>query len=331
MYFTSKVKYAVPPTDGAPDIDLAVDCPNIHNLLSTLASNETEYNQLVAFAYGCIARKARLQRHLMLVGVGGSGKSTFAELMRNLVGVKDSFTSSLSRLETSNFSTAAAVGKHLGVLPDEGFNMGSCSVLKQITSGERTVIERKHHDPYEAQINAMVILIANQVPVNDSFSAIGRRFMVINCDKKPAVVNPDLLWDCIEELGVFVAYLLQKGDAWAEKILLSRNTEAATQLLRTEVDSVYGFLDSCLEAVGSAVDTPIGTAHQTGQLDKLYPAYRAYCTGTSTRSPVNYWHFLRRVKEVLAVSDKFTNLKFSNTGLSGGWQIKIKNNPLLGT
>ncbi len=331
MRFTSKVKYAIPELEGAPLVDLALDCPNIHHLLSTLASTETEYNQMLAFAYGCIARKAFLQRHLMLIGIGGSGKSTFAELMRNLVGIGDSFTSSLSRLETSNFSTAAAVGKHLGVLPDEGYNMGSCSVLKQITSKERTVIERKHHDPYEAQINAMFILIANAVPVNDSFSAISRRFMVINCEKKPETVNPSLLWDCIDELGIFVSFLLQKGDKWATEIMLTRNNDDATKLLRTEVDSVYGFLDSCLEEVEETTEILIGNAHQVGHLDKLYPAYRVYCAGTATRSPVNYWHFLRRIKEVLTFLPKFVGVQYTTTKLVGNWGIKSKNNPLLGT
>lgn len=334
QFFTSKTAYSTIDLEPSESQQLTLKelCPNLHTLFDGLANNSHEYQYLQAFCYGIIARKAHLQRHLALVGYGGAGKSTFARICEMLAGEGASVSTSIQRIETNNFATSQLIGKTLVVLPDEAPHMGSVSVLKSLTSyPEKLVIEKKGHQPINAAINAMVLLCANSTPIMDSFSAITRRFMSIDCQKVPKTVDPDLLDKCLNELDFFVPYLLEKGENWATRILTQKSTDSDVNL-RLEADSVYGFLTQVLVPTETEQILEIGSNHKIFELKKLYPAYRAYCAGLATKSHVNVNHFTRRIKELIHVARKqFDKLVYDPTikALRGNWMVDIKS-PLLG-
>ncbi len=321
LNFTSKSAFCIPELGG--DTVTVEDFPTINTLLSHLSNTEKEWNQLAAFLYATLTKLSYLSRHLMLVGIGGSGKSSFAELARQIAGVDATCNTSLRRWENNNFATSRAVDASLVVFSDEQPSYEqSNSNLKKLTSFEPIDIERKNRDATQAVINAMVLLIANQQPVSDSFSAMNRRFIVIQPPNTVTKPDPDFASKCYEELGVFIAWMLQKPHKEWVKILMNRDEMVAPDL-RAEVDSVFGFMNLCLKESNTRNNQiRFGNAHNLNQLNLLYPAYRHYCAGVGAKY-VGLLQFNRRTKDIVGSCAKFISCKISDFSFIGDYELDL--------
>lgn len=118
-------------------------------------------------------------------GVGGTGKSTFLEILTKIVGER--FTSNVLLDQFGNrFIFANMLGKYLNVGDDNGKNdeLQNVGTLKSIITGNRVTIDRKNIAPIEVRIFAKQLFATNILPYIDfTDGGIMRRLNIIPMNK----------------------------------------------------------------------------------------------------------------------------------------------------
>ena len=138
-------------------------------------------NLIRAFLHGCVTARTDWQQFLELIGPGGTGKSTIIRLAQALVGVRNTHTTSLKKLEGSRFETACIKDKRLVVITDSERYSGSVSTLKALTGQDSIPYEVKFVQSQGGFVpNAMVILAANEIiQSGDYTSGLERRRITV--------------------------------------------------------------------------------------------------------------------------------------------------------
>lgn len=118
-------------------------------------------------------------------GVGGTGKSTFLEVLTKIVG--ENFTSNVLLDQFGNrFIFANMLGKYLNIGDDNGKNdeLQNVGTLKSIITGNRVTIDRKNIAPIEVRIFAKQLFATNILPYIDfTDGGIMRRLNIIPMNK----------------------------------------------------------------------------------------------------------------------------------------------------
>lgn len=126
------------------------------------------------------------QKYLEVVGAGGSGKSSFMNIVTALVGARNCASTSLAAME-KDFGLAALVGKRLLCLPDQNDYRGEAAAFRSITGGDGLTVNPKHRDAYAYAFHAAVIMTGNQsLNPRDSGGAMERRRISIRMDTLPS-------------------------------------------------------------------------------------------------------------------------------------------------
>lgn len=117
-------------------------------------------------------------------GKGGNGKSVFASLLKNLLGVRNIMATEYSSL---NLQTVATLEKSFLNMPTElsGNKMLPENLLKAITDGEPTMANEKYREPRTIYPISKQFAMANELPpITDASDGFWRRALVIPFDLK---------------------------------------------------------------------------------------------------------------------------------------------------
>jgi hypothetical protein len=99
---------------------IAAGWGNIDRFLSDLCvENQQLKNIVIAFCSAVLKGRSDLQKFLYLSGSGGNGKGSLIRLLIMLVGVENTYSTSLTELNENRFEPANLRGKRLVVMPDE--------------------------------------------------------------------------------------------------------------------------------------------------------------------------------------------------------------------
>ena len=175
----------------------------------------------------------------ILTGVGGSGKSTFGNIICQIF---DNDTASLNLSDLSDdFKLATGINKRLiysTEINSEDINNG---VLKQLFSNEEITVNPKHKQPYKARCQSAFFFNCNKNPKLDlSDTGMLRRILYYSMNEK--IKNPDPTlnkreWSHNDMVNV-VAHALQLDMTnWKEKF----KCETRYNLIKD--NSVYRFRD----------------------------------------------------------------------------------------
>lgn len=166
--------------------DRHIGCQPIEEFLLKITGNQSIADVLLAYLSAIVTRRSDLQRYLEIKGGGGTGKSTYMTLARDLVGSDNTVSSQLKHLENNQFETAKFYGKSLALFPDSERWQGEVSVLKQLTGQDPIRYERKGVQQCKDFIfKGMVMLSANEAPESrDLTSGQERRKLTIELDIK---------------------------------------------------------------------------------------------------------------------------------------------------
>ncbi|MBD5521222.1 MAG: hypothetical protein HDR03_08395 [Lachnospiraceae bacterium] len=229
------------------------------------------------------------QKFLVLLGEGGSGKSTFIRLMESSVGSRNLSNISLTDLQ-QRFASFGLMGKVLNSCADlEISALEDTAIIKKVLGEDTLRAEQKGHDAISFKNYAKLIFSTNELPVVKAEKTNGfyRRLLVLPMNRVPEKKNPNLLNELLQEIDYFVWLSVQALERMYEKeiIVTSAESEKAVAQLRMDSDTVQAFLvEECVLDDGSRIERT-----------DLYRRYEKYCEDTDRQSLTknNFYKSLR--------------------------------------
>jgi putative DNA primase/helicase len=163
----------------------SAECPMIKAWLLNAVNNDPETAELLRAWLAALIRGIPLQYLLMLIGSGGSGKSTFVTLASALVGELNMAVSTLRDIEGNRFEAGRIFGKRLLIINEAGKHGGALNMLKAITGSDPIPLERKNEQQSGSFVfEGLAILASNEdLQSTDSTSGLERRRVSVRFDK----------------------------------------------------------------------------------------------------------------------------------------------------
>ena len=324
--------------DYIPDADPG---PITDWLYRTQFNDDARVQVLRAWLRACLVGKGHeLQRFLELIGPGGRGKSTFANLCCALVGLGNYASTTLNQLEQSRFEVASIKGKRLTLINDSERYGGSAQIFKALTGGDNLRYEEKMKNIGEPFVyTGMVMVVANEpIQTTDNTSGLGRRRLTVEFNRKLYDKNSDAK-DMIKiDNGVIsgvwrnylpglVNWVLQMSEVDMRRYLLDTqelvpalkkvrntillNSNNLIEWLQSEVVADTDHVSAVGKKIPASKDTPERYCNSNSH---LYPSYCAYCEDTGSK-PVGQKRFIALLldccRNQLELSNVFT---FSKSG-----------------
>ena len=303
------------------DFDYTPDAnpgPIIEWIKRTQYGDEDRVQVLRAWLKACLVGQGHeLQRFLEVIGPGGRGKSTFANLCCALVGHGNYASSTLNQLEQSRFEIASIKGKRLTLINDSERYGGSAQIFKALTGGDNLRYEEKNKNVGEPFVySGMVMVCANEpIQTTDNTSGLTRRRLTIEFNRPlydksseakemikldsgivrglwkhylPGLVNW-VLEMTSEEMRQYLLDTYEKVPSLKKvrnEILLNSNN--LVEWLQSEI--IY--LDDAVSSVGKKIPAPKDAKERYCNSNyHLYPSYCSYCEDTGSK-PVGQKRFI---------------------------------------
>lgn len=185
-------------TDFSPEYVITNKIPHNYNpdakselldrVMNKLACGDENVYKLLYQAIGyCFYRRNELRKSFFLLGEKRNGKSTFLDMVGNLLGEDN--TSNLDLCEIGDrFRTAELTGKLANIGDDINDEwVSNTATFKKVVSGDVVTAERKGKDPFKLRSFAKFFFSANSLPRlgrgKDS-SAVLDRLVIIPFDAK---------------------------------------------------------------------------------------------------------------------------------------------------
>lgn len=166
------------------DIDLSkTECPIWLEYLQKIAGGDGGIITLLQEAMGyCIfGQDIQLQSAFFLYSPEtGTGKSTFLQVLRSLVGVENTSSLSLEKMVTGNSILKSLLGKRVNINDELGTKYMESSVISAIISGEDITFDVKYKDPITTNFGqTRFIFSTNQLPNFNAAFGMERRTIII--------------------------------------------------------------------------------------------------------------------------------------------------------
>lgn len=278
--------------------DPAAKCPTWEKFLArVMGGNAAVIAYLQRVVGYSLTGSTREQCFFFLHGTGANGKSTFLDVVRDLMGdygqhmptealLTKSYASSgptpeIARLKGVRYATA--------VEADAGRRLAE-ALIKQMTGGEPLAARFNRADTFEFFPTHKLFLAANHKPeIRGTDHAIWRRVHTIPFEVTipEGERDPNLTGKLKGELPGILAWAVKGCLEWQAKGLqIPEAVRLATQEYRTEMDLLGDFLEQvCLVSVSVRVKTA-----------DLYGAYERWCL-EERREVVKHRAFSLRLKE----------------------------------
>lgn len=225
---------------------------------------------------------------VLLLGLGGNGKSVFLRVLRSLAGAANVAAVPLQALGENRFAAAELFGKTVNIAGDlDARAIKRTDAFKMLTGGDPVFAERKNGQPFTFVSFALPIFSANEAPFSsDQTQAWFDRWIVIPCaNQVPPERRDPRLGDKLtteDELeGVLV-----RAVAGLQRVMarghfdIPASIRAANEGYRERLDTVRGFVTECC-----VVEQRCWTART-----RLYVAYKTWCV-EGTRHPLSRHSF----------------------------------------
>ena len=193
--------------------------------LDKMACHDAEIRQLLAECIGyCFYRRNELSVSMFLTGEKANGKSTFLQMVQDVMGIQNVSTLGLDELD-ERFSVATMFGKLANIgddISDEFLHGRSIAHFKKIVSGNMVKAENKGQDPFFYKPTVKLIFSANQIPrMKDRTGAVLRRMVIIPFNATFSKSDPDydpyIAWK-LKDTAV-MEYLVKIGVDGLKRIL----------------------------------------------------------------------------------------------------------------
>lgn len=191
--------------------------------LNKLACNDKNIRALLEEVIGyTFYRRNELRKAFILTGDKHNGKSTYLDMIAQLLGVENTTALDLKELG-DRFKTAELFGKLANIGDDIGDEfIANPAIFKKVVSGDRVNAERKGQDPFDFTCYAKMLFSANSIPrIKDKSGAVIDRLIIVPFDasfsKQDADYDPYIKYKLRDD--VVMEYLINIGIAGLKRIL----------------------------------------------------------------------------------------------------------------
>lgn len=306
------------------DYDPTRECPNTLQYLNDLSQGNTDaYDVLVCFLAAVIRGRADLQRYLELVGISGTGKTTYLNLAADLVGEENVMTTTMTALE-NKFETAGFYGKRLVLIMDAKSYSKSEDIFKGLTGQDKLRYEEKNKQIAKPFVyDGMVCVAANTaIQFDDRSTAIARRRVTVHVDKMLENVDEEIGLKLRAELPGLMNHILEIPNEWIKSTLKAATSINSTShkraLIATNV--IAQWVDECC-TLDEGVGTQVGKKKRNnmGAFEdaetRLYPNYLRWCEQTG-RKEMNIMNFSNSLQDLITTQKWKVDKRRMESGIS---------------
>lgn len=273
------------------------------NVMNKLSCGDVEIRNLLEEMLGsCFYRSNNLGggKSFILVGDKSNGKSTFINMINNLLGEENICSLDLMELG-EKFKNAELVNKLVNTGDDiNGSFIPDTSVFKKLVTGERIQVQRKGEQPFEFNNYAKLIFSANDIPrTKDKTGAVLRRLLIIpfnatfsktDADYDPYIKNK-------LRAGEVMEYLIKIGIKGLIRVL---DNKAYTESKKVndeleEYNKMNNPIDLFIEDNGEYIEN-----YTTNE---VYNSYSVYCKDFGLL-PLSKVEFTRQINSKLKLVSK---------------------------
>jgi putative DNA primase/helicase len=267
-HFTFRVAYDYDPTAAAKTWD--------YFLTSTLDAETVQFLQ--EFSGYCLTTDTRYETAVWLYGKRGSGKSTFIEGLRAMLGERAGILG-LSRIEQSRFALGAVAGKTLLTATEQpAVFIQQSDVLNALISGEPIQIEKKFKDEMIITPVAKLVWAMNEFPrVPDSGNGLFRRVKVIEFPNRPEEQRDESVKEKIKTEGSGILNWALAGLAHLRSLgkfsVPAKVKQASDEFERTNNIPALFVEDKCITG-----------PDYKAQSNTLFQAYKTWCADNNHKA-----------------------------------------------
>jgi P4 family phage/plasmid primase-like protien len=280
--------------------DKTATCPTFHEFLKTVfKNNDGSYDEdtvsvLQKFTgYILLGGDPFLHRALCLIGSGRNGKSTFLDIITELLGTTNCSTVSMSNLNKP-FSVVMMQGKMANI--DEESSRFNSDVFKALVAGGSVIASYKGVDEFSLRVSARMLFACNDYPIikDQSIGSVERfLFIPFNQYISPKKRDPKIKDRIISsEMSGVLNWALEGLDALLKSPFIKESYSMleAKRNYQSESDSVFDWFNE-----KASID--LDSDEKYGP-DDLYRRYERFCI-TENRNAVGKKAFSRRLCNVI--------------------------------
>lgn len=278
--------------------------------LNNLACKDINIRNLLEEVIGyCFYRRNELGVAFILTGDKSNGKSTFVDMLMQLLG--DYNTSSLDLNELGQkFKTAELFGKLANLGDDIGDEfIKNPAIFKKLVTGDRVNVERKGQNPFDFNNYSKFLFSANEIPrIKDKTGAVLRRLIIIPFNAKFSKESKDfdpyikykLRSDDVME------YLINIGLKGLDRVLTNRSFTSCEKVEQEKKEyeernnPILLFFKEITE--DEILNEPT---------KKIYEQYKEFCLSENLQ-PVSHIEFSKSVKKKFDVEIECKKIKGKN-------------------
>lgn len=238
------------------DYNPNADCPTFDKMMENVTLKDPQMTQLLLEYIGYAISGLRANfgaKALILTGGGSNGKSTFLNVIKELVGRSCYSAVSLSDMAKENHRYAM-VGKLFNICEEaeEDELRKGTAVFKSIVTGAEMMVKRLYSDVVPMRIDAKLILSCNELPSSrENTYAIYRRMLIVpfRASFTGADIDKTMENRIRAEMSGIYNKVLDAYDKFIENNYVFTESEVVAKALDDYrySNSIYNqFVDSCL-------------------------------------------------------------------------------------
>lgn len=242
----------------------------IYEFLNGVIPDKNDLEMLLQYIGYCMTVDTRLQKFLIITGLGGTGKSTIVRLVNNAIGKENISNLSLQDLN-ERFNATNLFGKILNSCADiPSKAMEQVDIIKKITGEDVIKGEYKGGAVFFFNSYAKLMFSANEIPISldDKTNAYYRRFLILRIDKRCHTI-PNLEKRLNESIDDFIILAVQA--------LNRMYMNGSLQESQNSIDNVLELYMASDTVTAFIADEMVGRADSKIERGRLFKDYGRYC------------------------------------------------------
>ena len=294
-------------TDFSPEYVITNKIPHNYNpdaqsdlldkVMDKLACNDESILKLLYQSIGyCCYRRNELRKSFILIGDKRNGKSTFLDMVDNMLGEEN--VANLDLCEIGHeFKTAELYGKLANIGDDINDEyVSNTAIFKKVVSGSVITVAKKGKDPFKLSSYAKFFFSANALPRlgrgKDS-AAVLDRLVIIPFDAKFTKEDPDY--------DPFIKYKLR--DEAVIEALIAKSIPALREVLIEQefahcakVEENLAEFEKSNNPILEFFDELDESDYTNEPIKTVYQRYNAFCMGNNLQ-PISAVEFQKQMKK----------------------------------